>query len=187
MGEEIGTTPDEPDAGSQLPADAPDGPDAGSRLPANTHRVLAAARDAGLDIEVRRFPEGTRTARDAAAAIGCEVAAITKSIVLDSDAGPLVVFTSGANQVDYAKVEEALGISGVRRADADVARAATGYPIGGTAPFGHPAPVPLLLDRDLLEFDEVWAAAGTPDTVFALTPAQLQQTTGARVADVAAA
>jgi prolyl-tRNA editing enzyme YbaK/EbsC (Cys-tRNA(Pro) deacylase) len=148
-------------------------------------RLIDAAAERGVDVAVTRFPEGTRTARDAAAAIGCEVAAICKSIVLESDDGPLVVFTSGANRVDYGKVEAALAVTGVRRADAHAARAATGYPIGGTAPFGHPAPVRLLLDRDLLGFDEVWAAAGTPDAVFPIDPRRLAEATGAPVADVA--
>lgn len=151
----------------------------------NTRRVLDAAAAQGVAVDVTRFPEGTRTAADAAAAIGCPTAAIVKSIVLDSDDGPLVVLTSGANRVDYAKVAAVLGVGGVRRADADRAREATGYPIGGTAPFGHPRPVPMLLDRDLLAHDEVWAAAGTPDTVFPIAPHRLLEASGAQVADVA--
>jgi prolyl-tRNA editing enzyme YbaK/EbsC (Cys-tRNA(Pro) deacylase) len=82
-------------------------------------------------------------------------------------------------------VAAALGVDGVRRADAEEARAATGYPIGGTAPFGHPRAVPMLVDRDLLAYDEVWAAAGTPDTVFPVSPQQLVDATGAPVADIA--
>lgn len=151
----------------------------------NARRVTAAAAALGLTVTVRRFPAGTRTAADAATAIGCPLDAIVKSIVLTTDAGPVVVLTAGGNRVDYAKVGAALGLEGVRRATPDEARAATGYPIGGTAPFGHPAPVPMLLDRDLLAFDEVWAAAGTPDVVFPITPADLQRTTGAPVTDVA--
>jgi prolyl-tRNA editing enzyme YbaK/EbsC (Cys-tRNA(Pro) deacylase) len=151
----------------------------------NARRVIAAAAAAGVGIEVRRFPEGTRTAVDAAAAIGCPVDAIVKSIVLHADQGPLIVFTSGGNRVDYAKVEQALGVTGVRRADADEVRAATSFPIGGSAPFGHPAPVPLLMDRDLLALPEIWAAAGTPDTVFPVAPDVLRDATGATVADVA--
>ena len=154
-------------------------------LHANTRRVIDAAAAAGLAIEVQRFPEGTRTADDAARAIGCEVAAIAKSIVLDSDRGPVLVLTSGSNRVDYDKVAAALGVSGVTRADAEQARAATSFPIGGTAPWGHPAPLPVLCDEDLLTFDIVWAAAGTPDTVFAITPADLLRLSGAIPADVA--
>jgi prolyl-tRNA editing enzyme YbaK/EbsC (Cys-tRNA(Pro) deacylase) len=151
----------------------------------NARRVIAAAAAAGVSIEVRRFPEGTRTAAAAAAAIGCPVEAIVKSIVLHADQGPLIVFTSGRNRVDYAKVEQALSVTGVRRADAEEVRAATSFPIGGSAPFGHPAPVPLLMDRDLLALPEIWAAAGTPDTVFPIAPDVLREATGATVADVA--
>lgn len=152
----------------------------------NSRRVVDAAAAAGLAIDVVRFPDGTRTAADAAAAIGCEVGAIVKSIVCWSDQGAVLVLTSGRNRVDYAKVAAVLGVGGVRRADADEARAATGFPIGGTAPFGHPQPLPVLCDADLLGYDQVWAAAGTPDTVFALTPAALVEASRARVADVAA-
>lgn len=153
----------------------------------NTQRVVDAAAAAGLTIEVVRFPAGTRTAADAARAIGCEVGAIVKSMVLESSEGPVLVLTSGANRADERKVARLLGSEKVWRADADTVRAATGYPIGGTAPFGHPAPLPTLLDADLLSFDQVWAAAGTPDTVFAITPDDLRAATGAKVADVALA
>jgi Cys-tRNA(Pro) deacylase len=151
----------------------------------HTRRVVQAAAAAGVEVAVTRYPAGTRTAADAAAAIGCEVGAIAKSIVLTSDDGPLVVLTSGANQVGYAKVAAATGRREVRRADAQEAREATGYPIGGTAPFGHPRPLLVLLDEDLLDFEVVWAAAGTPDTVFPIPPADLQRAAGAQVADVA--
>lgn len=154
-------------------------------LPDACRRVIAAARDLGLDLDVRRFPQGTRTAADAAAAIGCDVGAIAKSIVLASDDGAVLVLTSGRNRVSYGAVEQALGATGVRRADADEVRAATGYAIGGTPPFGHLTRLPVLADADLLAHAEVWAAAGTPDTVFAVTPQRLVDVTGARVADVA--
>lgn len=152
---------------------------------ANTIRVTRAAAARGVTVVPRRFPAGTRTAADAAAAIGCPLDAIVKSIVLATDTGPVVVLTAGGNRVDYLAVGTALTVEGVRRADADEARRATGFPIGGTAPFGHPAPVPLLLDRDLLAFDEVWAAAGTPDTVFPIPPLDLLRATGATVAEIA--
>jgi prolyl-tRNA editing enzyme YbaK/EbsC (Cys-tRNA(Pro) deacylase) len=150
-----------------------------------SQRVIDAAADLGLAIEVRRFPEGTKTAADAAAAIGCEVGAIGKSIVLTADQGPVLVLTSGTNRVDYGKVERAAGVTGVRRATPDEAREATGFAIGGTAPFGHPAPLTILADADLMAHDEVWVAAGTPDTVFPLAPDALIAATGAPVADVA--
>ena len=156
-----------------------------SALPARSQQVVAAGAAAGLAIQVQRFPEGTRTAADAAAAVGCPVGAIAKSIVLMSDGGPVLVLTSGSNRVDYGKVAAALDMTGVRRADADEARAATGFAIGGTAPWGHPAPLPILCDRDLTTYDVVWAAAGTPDTVFPLSPDDLVRVSGATVADVA--
>lgn len=159
--------------------------DDGPRVHANTQRVIDVAAAAGLAIEVRRFPEGTRTAADAARAIGCEVSAIAKSIVLMSADGPLLVLVSGTNRADYDKVATAAGVGAIRRADAEQARAATGYPIGGTAPWGHPQPLPVLCDRDLLTFATVWAAGGTPDTVFAITPGDLLRVAGARPADVA--
>jgi prolyl-tRNA editing enzyme YbaK/EbsC (Cys-tRNA(Pro) deacylase) len=152
---------------------------------ANTQRVVDAAAAAGVAVAVRRFPDGTRTAEDAARAIGCDVAAIVKSLVLLSEAGPVLALVSGRNRVDYGKVGAALGVGGVHRANAEAARAATGFTIGGTAPFGHPAPLPTVLDRDLLALGEVWAAAGTPDTVFPVQAAALADATGAVIADVA--
>lgn len=152
----------------------------------NTRRVLDAAAALGLDLDVHHFPQGTRTARDAADAIGCAVGAIVKSLVLDSDSGPLVVLTSGDNRVSYGKVEAATGRPGVRRCDADAVRAATSYPVGGVAPFGHPSPLPTLIDRDLLAHGTVWAAAGTPHAVFPISPEALVSATGAEVADIAA-
>lgn len=151
----------------------------------NTERVVEAAAAQGLHIEVRTFPEGTRTAQDAADAIGCDVAAIAKSIVLMSGDGPVLVLTSGANRADYAKVGSALGTDGVRRATADEAREATGFPIGGTAPWAHPRPLRVLCDTDLLAYDTVWAAGGTPDTVFAVRPDDLVRLAGATPTEVA--
>lgn len=155
-----------------------------NEVPEASHRVIAAAAQAGLDIEVVRFPQGTRTAADAAAAIGCDVGAIAKSIIIEADQQPVLVLTSGANRVDYDKVAAVLGAADVGKADADGVRRATGYAIGGTAPFGHPEPVRMLLDADLVDYEVVWAAAGTPDTVFAITPQDLLRTTAAAVADV---
>lgn len=151
---------------------------------ASTQRVIDAAAERGLGVEVRRFPEGTRTAADAAAAVGCEVGAIVKSIVCASDQGPVLVLTSGVNRVDYDKVAAHLGRERVARADAALVREATGYAIGGTAPFGHPEPLPTLIDADLMAHDEVWAAAGTPDTVFGVHPEALVAACGAPMADV---
>jgi Cys-tRNA(Pro) deacylase len=151
----------------------------------SNERVVRAAAEAGLGIEVEGFPEGTRTAQDAAAAIGCPVGAIVKTLVLDSDRGPVVVLASGENRLDFSKVAAALGVGEVRRADAEGAREATGYPIGGTAPFGHPRRLPMVFDRDLLAHRTVWASAGTPQTVFAADPQELAKAAGAEVAEVA--
>ncbi len=154
---------------------------------ASTTRVLDAARAAGLEVSVRRFPEDTRTATDAARAIGCPVAAIVKSLVFLDDDGPALVLVSGANQADVVRVAALLDAGPVRRADAAAVRAATGFAIGGVAPLGHPAPLRLLMDADLLALEQVWAAAGTPDTVFAVSPSALRDATGATVAEVAEA
>lgn len=149
-------------------------------------RFLARAADAGLAPQVRDFPAGTRTAADAAAAIGCDVAAIVRSLVFVAGDRPVLVLTSGANRVDEAAVASELGVAGLRKASADEVRAATGYAIGGTPPFGHDTDLPVVCDRDLTHLEEVWAAAGSPTTVFPLPPDELLRVTGARVADVRA-
>jgi prolyl-tRNA editing enzyme YbaK/EbsC (Cys-tRNA(Pro) deacylase) len=134
---------------------------------------------------VRSFPEGTRTAVDAAAAVGCDVAQIVKSLVFRRESGAAVlVVASGRNRVDEAKVQALLG-EPVGKADAAFVRETTGYAIGGVPPAAHATPIETLVDEDLLAFDEVWAAAGTPRTVFALTPEELVAMTRGRVADVA--
>jgi len=146
-------------------------------------RFLAAAEVLGHPVEVRRFPEGTKTAGDAARAIGCEVGQIVKSLVFVADGRPVLALTSGANRVDTGRLARLLGAEEARRASPEEARAATGYAVGGTPPFGHPERVPTFLDPDLLGHDEVWAAAGTPDSVFRTTPEELRRTTEALVAD----
>lgn len=148
-----------------------------------TERFRAAARERGLDIEVRRWPEGTRTAADAARAVGCDVAQIVKSLVFMAGGEPVVALTSGANRVDTGKLAEIVGAADARQATADEARDATGFSIGGTPPLGHATPVRVLIDPDLLIFDEVWAAAGTPDATFAVDPHALRQAAGADEAD----
>jgi prolyl-tRNA editing enzyme YbaK/EbsC (Cys-tRNA(Pro) deacylase) len=129
---------------------------------------------------VREFPEGTRTAQDAAAAIGCSVGQIVKSLVFVRGEEPVLVLCSGANTVDAERL-------GLHKADADVVRRATGFAIGGVPPYGHPAPLETLVDEDLLGYDEVWAAAGTPRSVFPLTPAQLVERSDGTVARVSPA
>lgn len=151
----------------------------------NVSRVVAAASDAGLQIEVERFPAGTRTAADAARAVGCDVAQIVKSLVFMADAAPILALASGANRVDAGRLGEALSAGEVRRADGDEARAATGFAIGGIPPFGHDRPLTVLIDRDLLTHDRLWAAAGLPDAVFAITPDALVKASGGRVVELA--
>jgi prolyl-tRNA editing enzyme YbaK/EbsC (Cys-tRNA(Pro) deacylase) len=146
-------------------------------------RFTEAARELGIEPDIRRFPEGTKTAADAARAIGCDVAQIVKSLVFMADDRPVIAFTSGANRVDPAGLAAIAGASETRRATPEEARAATGFAVGGTPPFGHPTPVRAFLDPALLAFQEVWAAAGTPDAVFPLSPVDLQRVTGAETVD----
>jgi prolyl-tRNA editing enzyme YbaK/EbsC (Cys-tRNA(Pro) deacylase) len=146
-------------------------------------RFLQAAAVLGHPVEVRRFPEGTRTAEDAARAVGCELGQIVKSLVFVADGRPVLALTSGANRVDAAKLAALAGAVEVRRATPEEARAATGFAVGGTPPFGHPSRIRTFLDPDLLTYEEVWAAAGTPDAVFRITPQELRRVTGAEVAD----
>ena len=146
-------------------------------------RFTDAARAIGIEPAIRRFPEGTKTAADAARAVGCDVAQIVKSLVFIADDRPVIAFTSGANRVDPAKLAGVAGASETRRATPEEARAATGFAVGGTPPFGHPAQLPGYVDPDLLAFEEVWVAAGTPDSVFPLRPSELLRATGAEPAD----
>ncbi len=132
---------------------------------------------------MRQFPEGTRTAQDAASAIGCEVGQIVKSLVFVAAGRPVVALVSGANRLDERRLGEAAG-EPVTKADAATARAATGYAIGGVPPFGHATDVPVYMDRDLLGFDVVWAAAGRPDSVFEIRPERLRELSNATVLDL---
>jgi prolyl-tRNA editing enzyme YbaK/EbsC (Cys-tRNA(Pro) deacylase) len=152
----------------------------------SVERVRAALRSAGHPDTITQFPSGTRTAADAAAAVGCTIAQIAKSIVFRCGMRAAVVITSGANRVDQSKAEAALGVK-LGRADADWVRQTTGFAIGGVAPVGHMAPPLLLLDQDLMALDPIWAAAGSPSHVFRTSAAELVRITGARVAAVKAA
>ncbi len=149
----------------------------------SVERVRVALLAAGHPDTIAEFPVGTRTAADAAAAVGCTVAEIAKSIVFRAGERPAVVITSGANRVDPAKAAAALGVR-LARADADWVRQATGFAIGGVAPVGHLSPPLLLLDEDLLLLDPIWAAAGSPSHVFRTSAAELRRITGARAAGV---
>jgi Cys-tRNA(Pro) deacylase len=153
---------------------------------ANVQRVVDAAGECGLDIEVRSFPEGTKTAADAAAAIGVEVGQIVKSLIFAVDAEPVLAFVSGAHRLDEGRLAAAAGGHSAQRVHADGVRDVTGYPIGGVPPFGHRRTLRAFVDEDLLTYDEVWAAAGTWNDVFALTPVELVRTSGATVAPLAA-
>jgi Cys-tRNA(Pro) deacylase len=144
-----------------------------SDLHPNTLRVIAAAREAGLEITTRRFPEGTKTAADAAAAIGVVVGQIVKSLVFGVDNEIVMALVSGSNQLDEKKLAAAVGGSKCSRVDADAVRAATGYPIGGVPPFGHATQLRVFVDPDLLQYDEVWAAAGTWNDNFGAAPADI--------------
>lgn len=145
-------------------------------------QVLAAR---GLDhVEVRTFPDGTRTAADAAAAIGCALSQIVKSLVFEADGSPVLVLMDGASRVAPGLVREVLGGAAVTRADAATVRAATGYAIGGVPPFGHVTEMRVLADRGLLRHSTVWAAAGTPHSVFALAPTALVEQAGGALVDV---
>lgn len=153
-------------------------------LHANVRRVLTAAVDRGLDIEMRRFPDGTKTAADAAAAIGVEVGQIVKSLVFAVDGQVVMALVSGANQLDEAKLAAAAGGAACARVDADTVREATGYPIGGVPPFGHATALPIFVDPDLLGYDEVWAAGGTWHDVFGIEPKRLVEATDGTVVEL---
>lgn len=154
-------------------------------VPAAVRRVTDAAAAAGLRIDVRRHPAGARTAADAARAIGCEVAQIVKSLVFVADGAPVVALVAGSNRLDTGRLAATLGAEHVRRADADEARAATGYAIGGVPPFGHATALRVLVDRDLTAFEVIHAAAGLPDATFATTPADLLLASDGELADIA--
>ena len=150
----------------------------------NVAAFLAAASARGLDLEVRRFPEGTRTAADAAAAIGVSLGQIVKSLAFTVDGRITMALMSGANRLDEDALAAAAGGASCARADADAVRGATGYPIGGVPPFGHATSLRVFVDPDLLVHDEVWAAAGTWNDVFAIAPRDLVAASGGTVVDL---
>jgi prolyl-tRNA editing enzyme YbaK/EbsC (Cys-tRNA(Pro) deacylase) len=136
------------------------------------------------DPPIRTFAAGTATAVDAAAAIGTTVERIVKSLVFMADQQqPILVLASGPNRVDTVRLGAMLSAS-IKRADADQVREATSFAIGGVPPVGHPAALPTYVDRDLLQFDQVWAAAGTPNAVFSIDPHTLVRITDGLVADI---
>ena len=150
----------------------------------NVQRVIEAARARGLEIAPRGFPEGTKTAADAAAAIGVDVGQIVKSLIFAVDGELVLAYVSGANQLDESKLAHAAGGDRCSRVDADAVRAATGFPIGGVPPFGHATHLRVFIDPDLLQYDEVWAAAGTWHDVFGIEPHKLVEASEGVITDL---
>ncbi len=156
-----------------------------SDLPASTQRVLAEANRLGLEVRLEVYPDGTKTSEDAAAAVGCELAAIAKSMVFMVDDEPVIVLMSGDHRVDTRKLCEVHGAARARRATLDEVREHTGFVAGGTPPIAHPAPIALYADPTLRRNELVWAAGGTPTTVFEVALDDLIRVTDAVWADVA--
>jgi prolyl-tRNA editing enzyme YbaK/EbsC (Cys-tRNA(Pro) deacylase) len=147
-------------------------------------RFREEASRLGLSLKILEFPEGTRTAAEAAQAVGCHIGQIVKSLVFMADGNPVLALTSGQNRVDPSALARLMDAGSVRRANPEEAREATGFAIGGTPPFGHARPLEVFVDRDLLEYDVLWAAAGTPKAVFALSPQDLLEASGGTLADI---
>ncbi|MCF6476172.1 YbaK/EbsC family protein [Nonomuraea sp. MG754425] len=154
------------------------------QLPANAVIVESALRGLGAAGEIVVLPEKAPTAATAAAQLGCEVGAIANSLIFDADGAPLLVLTSGAHRVDVELIARTAGVERVRRATPEFVRQATGQPIGGVAPVGHPAPVRTLVDTWLSKHEVVWAAGGHPHTVFPTTFDELVRITGGAPVDV---
>ena len=146
--------------------------------------MRAALRAAGLNADIQEFPAGTRTAEDAARALGTTVAQIVKSLVFLADGRPVLALVSGANRVDERKLAAACGAQRVVKADADTVRETTGFGIGGVPPMGHRRPLRAFIDQDLLRHDLVYAAAGTSTAVFPVTPGELIRASGAQPVDL---
>lgn len=148
-------------------------------------RVADALAALGVETRVIEFAESTRTAEEAAAAIGTQVAQIVKSLVFMAGTEPVLALVSGTNRADMTRLAVLTDVP-PRRATADEVRAATGFAIGGVPPIGHAQPLLTFIDRDLMQYDTVYAAAGTPHAVFAIMPAELERITGGQVVDLAA-
>ena len=148
-------------------------------------RVADTLRAAGAIGEPVQLADSTRTAAEAAAALGCDVGAIASALVFLADGEPLLVMTSGAHRVDTALLAGTLGVAEITRADAATVREATGYAIGGVAPVGHPQPLRTVVDTMLADHEVVWAAAGHPHAVFPTTYDELLRITGGTPAQVA--
>lgn len=173
-------------AGSERQPSSPRGPLEPSPPDPSVERVRSAGAALGLALSPVRFPEGTRTAAEAATAVGVDVSRILKSLVFEVDGRPVVALLGGADRLDEVRLAAAANGTDARRADPAVVRAATGYAIGGVPPIGHATDLEVYLDDALLGLDEVWAAAGTPRDVVAVSPADLAEAGGARVAHLRA-
>jgi Cys-tRNA(Pro) deacylase len=154
----------------------------------SAQKVADAARELGLDVDIVEFEQTTRTAQEAADAIGCQVAQIVKSLLFMVDGQPLMALVSGANRLDERKLAALRGVGRkqVKRADADTAKEVTGFSIGGVPPFGHKSDLLVYVDLDLTHFNVVWAAAGTPFAVFAITPDELVRASRGALAELRA-
>lgn len=157
----------------------------------NVVKVIEAGRELGVDVEPRSFPQGAKTAQDAADAIGVEVGQIVKSLIFGLATGApgddlelVLAYVSGSNQLDEKKLAAAAGATKCKRVDADTVRSATGFPIGGVPPFGHDTPLRIFIDPDLAEYDEVWASAGTWTDVFPIAPDRLAEASGGTLTDL---
>ena len=153
----------------------------------NVRTVVEAGKALGVDVHPREYPDGTRTAADAALAIGVELGQIVKSLVFSVDGEVVIALVSGDNRLDEVKLAACAGGEEAWREDADTVREATGFPVGGVPPFGHREPLRVFVDRDLLGYDELWALAGTSHHNFPITPGTLLRVTGGRVCDLAVA
>ncbi len=151
-------------------------------LSRSAKRIQDALNALGAKLEVVELPASTRTSAEAAAAIGCSIRQIAKSIIFRSvvTGRPVMVIASGPNRVNESKIRGIIG-EGIEKADAEFVRKATGFAIGGIPPIGHAEPITTIIDEDLTRLDEIWAAAGTPNAVFKLNPALLVQLTGGSV------
>jgi len=148
-------------------------------------RVIEAAAERGLDIDVQVFPEGTKTSADAAARAGCALSAIAKSLVFMVGDRPVLVIAPGDHRVDMGRLSGEMGGGKARRASLDECRAATGFAAGGTPAFGHATDLPVLIDVRLRQHYEVWSAAGTPTAIYPIALDDLVRASGARWVDVA--
>jgi Cys-tRNA(Pro) deacylase len=149
----------------------------------NSARVQTYLDQFGMKLEVQELSQSTRTAQEAADAVGCELGQIVKSLVFRSGQTPLLFLVSGKNQLNIQKAESTLGMK-IQKADADFAREQTGYPIGGVPPVAHKNPIDIFIDTDLMEYKEIWAAAGTPNAVFRIKSNDLPRITNGRIIDM---